>query len=87
MKRELMELMEENNFYNRMTLRRVGHIGILLMAMHVAGKAENKYLQFPLLAAMLLFVADDIEIIIHSLKKMKENDQEENHYKTIDDKQ
>lgn len=77
MKREKMEFMNESSFCNQMTLRKAGHIGVLLMAMHVAGNVKNKWSKILLLVSMGMLLLDDVEIIIHYIKKPKEVDEAE----------
>ena len=39
-KLEIMELLEENNFYSKMAMQKAGHVGLLVMAVYIIMK-EN----------------------------------------------
>ena len=74
---EIMELLEENNFYGKMTMQKAGHVGLLVMAVYIIMKEaakgkEDKLSKVILTITMALLLLDDIENIVHIGKKMIE---------------
>ena len=77
-KLEIMELLEENNFYSKMAMQKAGHVGLLVMAVYIIMKAnakgkEDKLSKIILTLTMILLLLDDVENIVHIGKKLAEN--------------
>lgn len=77
-KTEIMELLEENNFYSKMAMQKAGHVGLLVMAVYIIMKEnakgkEDKLSKIILTLTMVLLLLDDIENIVHIGKKLAEN--------------
>lgn len=74
MKKEIIDLMEENNFYNRITMEKMCHIGLALIALRVAERVEGKKAKLPFKLAMVLLLIDDVQLLVHAIEKWKEYD-------------
>lgn len=77
-KLEIMELLEENNFYSKMAMQKAGHVGLLVMALYIIMKEnakgkEDKLSKIILTLTMILLLLDDVENIVHIGKKLAEN--------------
>lgn len=77
-KLEIMELLEENNFYSKMAMQKAGHVGLLVMAVYIimkenANGKEDKLSKIILTLTMILLLLDDVENIVHIGKKLAEN--------------
>ena len=77
-KLEIMELLEENNFYSKMAMQKAGHVGLLVMAVYIIMKEnakgkEDKLSKIILTLTMILLLLDDVENIVHIGKKLAEN--------------
>ena len=75
---EIMELLEENNFYSKMAMQKAGHVGLLVMALYIimkenANGKEDKLSKIILTLTMILLLLDDVENIVHIGKKLAEN--------------
>ncbi|MDD3137818.1 MAG: hypothetical protein PHX08_02455 [Lachnospiraceae bacterium] len=75
---EIMELLEENNFYSKMAMQKAGHVGLLVMAVYIIMKEnakgkEDKLSKIILTLTMILLLLDDVENIVHIGKKLAEN--------------
>ena len=77
-KTEIMELLEENNFYSKMAMQKAGHVGLLVMAVYIimkenAKEKEDKLSKIILTITMVLLILDDVENIVHIGKKLTEH--------------
>lgn len=77
-KTEIMELLEENNFYGKMAMQKAGHVGLLVMAVYIIMKEnakgkEDKLSKIILTITMVLLILDDVENIVHIGKKLTEH--------------
>jgi len=72
MKKEIIDLMEENNFYNRMTMQKMCHIGLALIALLISERVEGRKAKLPFQLSMILLLLDDVQLILHSIEKRKE---------------
>lgn len=71
------EKADEANFYNRMTLQQIGHIGLLGMAACVRQQAgrigkKDRIADALLTVIMSLHLMDYVEILMHELRTRKE---------------
>ncbi len=72
MKKEIIDLMEENNFYNRMTMQKMCHIGLALITLRISERVEGRKAKLPFQLSMILLLLDDVQLILHSIEKWKE---------------
>ena len=75
-KQDLMEMMEDNVFFSRMAAQKAGHVGLIAMAAYlvlrgtIKGKEDNVSRSL-LLISMTMLIMDDISMVIHAGKKLK----------------
>ncbi len=73
---DLYEKVDEACFCSRMVMQKAGHVGLLGMAIYVADKARGKgkwekATKGILLGSMVLLVLDEVEVMVHAVRKLK----------------